>query len=142
MSLLPIAGSILEIRSTPKYSEYEGIKIISFSTVNKAGFDTLLHSFKATFDIILHNRADVIHIHSGANSIWALFLRLPENKYISVSLQWTGNEINGHGTGNFSTVFKLFDCIFSDGLFLIIYLQKSIFEKKFKRPLLFYSLRI
>ncbi len=60
----------------PKFSEFEGVKIISFHTVNKAGFDTLVHSFKATADIILRNRADIIHLQSGANSIWALILRL------------------------------------------------------------------
>lgn len=60
----------------PKFTDYEGVKIISYRTVNKAGFDTLIHSFKATADIILHNRANVVHLQSGANSIWALFLRL------------------------------------------------------------------
>ena len=63
-------------KNIPRYSEYEGIRLISFHTVNKAGWDTLIHSFKATIDVILRNRAKVIHLHSGANSIWALFLRL------------------------------------------------------------------
>lgn len=67
-------------KNVPKYSEFEGVKIISLHTVNKAGFDTLLHSMKATFDIILKNRADIIHLQSGANSIWALFLRLFRKK--------------------------------------------------------------
>ena len=65
-----------------KFTEYEGVKIISHRTVNIAGFDTLLHSFKATADIILHNRADIVHLQSGANSIWALFLRLFGKKVV------------------------------------------------------------
>jgi glycosyltransferase involved in cell wall biosynthesis len=69
-------------KNIPRFSEFEGVKIISFHTVNKAGFDTLLHSFKATVDIILKNRADIIHLQSGANSIWALLLRLFGKKVI------------------------------------------------------------
>ena len=57
-------------------SEHEGIQLKYFKTVNKAGFDTLIHSAKATFDVIFHNTADVVHLHSGANSIWAILLRM------------------------------------------------------------------
>jgi glycosyltransferase involved in cell wall biosynthesis len=46
------------------------------TTVSKSGFDTLWHSFKATLHIVFHDTADVIHIHNGGNSIWALPLRL------------------------------------------------------------------
>ena len=49
--------------------EYDGIKLKYFKTVHKAGFDTLVHSAKATFDVIFKNTADVVHLHSGANSI-------------------------------------------------------------------------
>ena len=73
-----------------KNMEYEGVKIVYFKTVNKAGFDTLIHSFKATFDIIFRSRAKIVHIHSGANSIWALFLRLFGKKvYVSqFAMDW------------------------------------------------------
>lgn len=54
----------------------EGVEVRSFTTVSKAGFDTLLHSAKVTWDIIRHNRADVVHIQNGGNSIFAVALRL------------------------------------------------------------------
>src|ERR1700741_836486 len=54
--------------------DYEGVELKYFKTVKRSGFDTLVHSFKATFDVIMRNRADVIHLHSGANSIWCFFL--------------------------------------------------------------------
>lgn len=57
-------------------SEVEGVEVRSFGTVKKAGFDTLLHSAKVTYDIIRHNRADVVHIQNGGNSIFAAVLRL------------------------------------------------------------------
>jgi glycosyltransferase involved in cell wall biosynthesis len=57
-------------------NEYRGVKIKTFKTTSKKGLDTLLHSFKCTFDIIINNTADVVHIQNGGNSIWALPLRL------------------------------------------------------------------
>lgn len=51
------------------------VQIISFKTTGRSGFDTILHSAKATFDIIRHNRADVVHIQNGGNSIFGVILR-------------------------------------------------------------------
>ena len=111
-------------KPTPKNSSYEGIKIISFHTVSKAGFDTLVHSLKATFDIIVHNRADVVHVHSGANSIWALFLRLAGKRvYISqFAMDWKRDKWPWYGKlfyrlSNYLTAFfptaVVFDNIFT-----------------------------
>jgi glycosyltransferase involved in cell wall biosynthesis len=55
---------------------FEGVEVRSFKTVARSGFDTLYHSAKATLDIILHDRADVVHIQNGGNSIFAVLLRL------------------------------------------------------------------
>ena len=60
----------------------QGVKLKYFRTVSGKGFDTLLHSFKCTFDIIFRNRADIIHIQNGGNSIWTLFLRLAGKKTV------------------------------------------------------------
>jgi len=57
-------------------NEYKGVQIKTFKTTAKKGFDTLLHSFKCTWDIIFNNTADIVHIQNGGNSIWALPLRL------------------------------------------------------------------
>ena len=56
--------------------EYKGVKIKTFKTVNRKGFDTLIHSLKCTVDIIFNNTADVVHIQNGGNSIWCVFLRM------------------------------------------------------------------
>jgi len=56
--------------------EYKGVKIKTLSTIDNKGFDTLLHSFKCTWDIIVNDTADIVHIQNGGNSIWALPLRL------------------------------------------------------------------
>ncbi|HVW97755.1 MAG TPA: glycosyltransferase [Mucilaginibacter sp.] len=57
-------------------SEYKGVTIKTFKTTSRKGFDTLLHSFKCTWDIIFNNTADIVHIQNGGNSIWAFPLRL------------------------------------------------------------------
>lgn len=64
----------------PLTSEYKGIRLKYFKTIRKMGFDTLLHSFKCTCDIIFKNTADIVHIQNGGNSIWAIFLRLADKK--------------------------------------------------------------
>jgi len=121
-----------------KYGEYEGIKIKYFKTVNKAGFDTLLHSLKATIDIILHNTADVVHLHSGANSIWAVFLRCARKRvYVSqFAMDWKRDKWPWYGKlyyrfSNYLTAFfpnaVVFDNIFT----------KEYFEKKFRRKFYF-----
>jgi len=117
-----------------KNMEYEGVKIVYFKTVNKAGFDTLIHSFKATFDIIFRSRAKIVHIHSGANSIWALFLRLFGKKvYVSqFAMDWKRDKWPWYGKlfyqlSNYLTAYipnrVIFDNIFT----------KEYFEKKFNR---------
>lgn len=60
----------------PVLNQFEGIRLIHIRTVKQTGFDTLLHSFKSTMHIILRNTGDVVHIHNGGNSIWAVVLRL------------------------------------------------------------------
>lgn len=65
-----------------KNLKYQGITLKPLKTVNKAGFDSLFHSCKCTWDVIFHNTADVIHLHSGANSLWALFLRMAGKKVV------------------------------------------------------------
>jgi glycosyltransferase involved in cell wall biosynthesis len=118
----------------PGKSEYDGIKIINFHTVSKAGFDTLVHSFKATLDIILHNRASVVHLHSGANSIWALPLRLFGKKvYVSqFAMDWKRDKWPWYGKlfykfSNYLTAYFPNKVIFDN-----IY-TKEYFESRFKK---------
>ena len=116
------------------HSEYQSVRLKWYKTINKSGFDTLIHSFKATFDIIFHNRANIVHIQSGANSIWALFLRIA-GKRVFVSqfaMDWKRDKwpwygklyyrFSNHMTAYFPNL-VLFDNIYT----------KEYFEKKFNR---------
>jgi len=116
------------------HHQYEGVQLKWFRTVNKGGFDTLIHSSKVTFDIIFHNRAKVVHIQSGANSIWALFLRMAGKKvYVSqFAMDWKRDKWPWYGKlyyrlSNYMTAYfpnlVLFDNIYT----------KDYFEKKFHK---------
>jgi glycosyltransferase involved in cell wall biosynthesis len=118
----------------PLHYEYEGVKIKYFKTVKKAGFDTLVHSFKATFDVIFRNTADVVHLHSGANSIWALLLRLAGKRVVisQFAMDWKRDKWPWYGklfymVSNYLTAYcpnaVAFDNVFT----------KEYFEKKFNR---------
>ncbi len=113
---------------------YEGIKLKYFRTVNRAGFDTLLHSMKSTFDIVFRNSADIVHLHSGANSIWAIFLRCA-GKRVCVSqfaMDWKRDKWPWYGKlfyrlSNYLTAYFPNEVVF-DNIF-----TKEYFEKKFRR---------
>jgi glycosyltransferase involved in cell wall biosynthesis len=117
-----------------KSSEHDGIQLKYFKTVNKAGFDSFVHSAKATFDIIFHNTADVVHLHSGANSIWAMLLRIAGKRVIvsQFAMDWKRDKWPWYGKlfyilSNYITAYLpnkvAFDNVYT----------KEYFEKKFKR---------
>lgn len=114
--------------------EYQGIRLKYFSTVSKAGFDTLLHSLKATFHIIFHNTADVVHLHSGANSIWAILLRCAGKRVIvtQFAMDWKRDKWPWYGKlfyrfSNYLTAYFPTSVVF-DNIF-----TKEFFENKFRR---------
>lgn len=122
----------------PLEEEYQGVQIKYFRTVNKAGFDTLIHSFKATLHIIFYNTADVVHLHSGANSIWALLLRLAGKRVVisQFAMDWKRDKWPWYGklfykVSNYLTAYCPHDVAF-DNVF-----TKQYFEMKFKREYVF-----
>ena len=120
------------------HAEFQGVKIKYFTTVKKAGFDTLVHSAKATFDVIFRNSADVVHLHSGANSIWAFFLRIAGKRVVvtQFAMDWKRDKWPWYGkifyiVSSYLTAYcpnaVAFDNVFT----------KEFFEKKFKRQYAF-----
>lgn len=115
-------------------TEYKGVKIKSFKTINRKGFDTLCHSFKCTVDIIFNNTADIVHIQNGGNSIWALPLRLFRKKvFVSQDgVDWKRDKWPWYG----KLYLKLSAFISSTVPNMVIFdnvLAKSFFEKRFKK---------
>jgi len=117
-----------------RLEEHEGIKLKYFKTVNKSGFDTLVHSAKSTFDIIIHNTADIIHIHSGANSIWSILLRMAGKRVVlsQFAMDWKRDKWPWYAKlyykgSNYITAYLPNKTVF-DNIFTKIY-----FETKFSR---------
>ncbi len=113
---------------------FQGVQLKYFKTVSGKGFDTLLHSFKCTFDIIFGNRADIVHIQNGGNSIWALLLRLAGKK-VAISqdgIDWNRDKWPWYGRLylRFSSYITAHvpDAVIFDNVF-----AREHFEKRFAR---------
>jgi glycosyltransferase involved in cell wall biosynthesis len=56
--------------------DYHGVQVRTIRTFRRSGLEALWHSFRVTLDIILFNRADVVHMQNGGNSPFGAVLRL------------------------------------------------------------------
>ena len=118
----------------PLETEYKGVNLKYMRTVRAKGFDTLLHSLKSAFHIILNNTADIVHIQNGGNSIWAVLLRAFGKKvFISQDgVDWKRGKWSWFGKlylylSSFITAYVPNSVIF-DNIFV-----REIFEKKFHK---------
>lgn len=115
-------------------TNYKGISLVNLTTIKPKGFDTLLHSLKATYHIIKNNTGDIVHIQNGGNSIWAIFLRLFGKKvFISQDgVDWKRDKWPWYGKvflylSAFITA-RAPNAVIFDNIF-----AKELFEKKFHR---------
>ncbi len=111
---------------------FHGVNLKYIPTVRAIGFDTLLHSTRATWDIIFRNTADIVHIQNGGNSIFALVLRLFGKKvYVSQDgVDWKRDKWPWYGRlylalSTYLTAIGPTKVIF-DNIF-----TKDLFEKRF-----------
>jgi glycosyltransferase involved in cell wall biosynthesis len=118
----------------PPPTSYRGIQLINLRTISKSGFDTLWHSFKATVHIITHNTADIVHIHNGGNSIWALPLRMVGKKvFVSQDgIDWRREKWPWYGKAWLYLSTYLTARIPNRVIFDNIY-SRDVFERKFKK---------
>jgi glycosyltransferase involved in cell wall biosynthesis len=119
-------------------NEYKGVKIKTFKTVKKKGFDTIIHSFKCTVDIIFRNTADVVHIQNGGNSIWALPLRLFGKKvFISQDgIDWKRDKWPWYGK-IYLKLSSFISAYFPNTIIFDNVIAKQHFEKRFKKAFTF-----
>ncbi|MCJ8209798.1 glycosyltransferase family 4 protein [Mucilaginibacter sp. RS28] len=114
--------------------EYKGVKIKTFKTVPKSGFDTLLHSFKCTCHIIFTNSADIVHIQNGGNSIWALPLRLFGKKvFISQDgVDWKRDKWPWYGK-LYLKISAYITAYFPNQVIFDNVIARRLFEERFKK---------
>jgi glycosyltransferase involved in cell wall biosynthesis len=127
-------------KTDPRPTEYKGIRIVNLKTVNTKGFDTLLHSLKATWHIIRHNNADVVHIRNGGNSMWAVPLRLSGKKvYVSEDgVDWRRDKWPWYGKAYLYLSTFLTARVPNGVIFDNIFAKRS-FEERFGREYYFIS---
>ena len=120
--------------STIFEDSYKGINLYNLKTVEKKGFDTLLHSLKTTIHIIMHNTGNVVHIHNGGNSIWALFLRLFGKKVLVTQdgTDWHREDWSWYGKLYLRISAFITARIPNEVIFDNIY-TKEIFENKYRK---------
>jgi glycosyltransferase involved in cell wall biosynthesis len=114
--------------------EYKGVKIKTFKTTSLKGFDTLLHSLKCSWDIIVNNTADIVHIQNGGNSIWALPLRIFGKKvFISQDgVDWKRDKWPWYGK-LYLKFSSLLTSILPNQVIFDNKIAERMFEKKFKK---------
>jgi glycosyltransferase involved in cell wall biosynthesis len=118
--------------------EFRGVKVRSFRTVARSGFDTLLHSAKATYDIIRHNRADVVHIQNGGNSLFAAVLRLfGKRTYLSQDgLDWERDKWSWYAKLYLRIMTQLTARVHNEVIFDNVF-ARAYFEDRFERKYAF-----
>ena len=122
----------------PRYAESQGVRLVHIKTVSRSGFDTLVHSFLSTMHILRHNTGDVVHIHNGGNSIWALPLRLAGKRvYVSQDgLDWERKKWKWYARLYLRLSMYLTSCLPTIAIFDNIF-TREVFEEKFHRKFLF-----
>jgi glycosyltransferase involved in cell wall biosynthesis len=113
---------------------FRGVHVRSFRTVRKSGFDTLLHSARVTWDIIRHDRADVVHIQNGGNSLFAVFLRLFGKKtFLSQDgLDWQRDKWPWYAKLYLRLIIPLTAYVHNQIIFDNVFVR-AYFERRFKR---------
>ena len=113
---------------------FQGVRLKYFRTVQSKGFDTLLHSFKCTLNLIFKNRADIVHIQNGGNSIWAGILRLAGIRVVisQDGIDWNRDKWSWYGRlylrmSSFITA-HIPNAVIFDNIF-----AREKFEKRFRR---------
>lgn len=114
--------------------DYKCVKRVNFSTTERSGFDTLLHSARSTAHIIWYNTADVVHIQNGGNSIFALVLRLfGKRTYLSQDgADWVRDKWPWYAKLFLRASASLSARVHNEVIFDNVF-ARADFEKKFKR---------
>jgi len=60
----------------PSQEWYKGIRTVVLPSINTKSLDTISHSFFSVLDVVVHNRADIVHFHGIGNAMLFLILRL------------------------------------------------------------------
>jgi len=122
----------------PPPHDFMGVKVLTFRTFKKPGLEALWHSTRVTWDIIRHNRADVVHIQNGGNSPFALILRIFGKKtFLSEDgNEWQRGKWSRLGKIYLQTTMLLTSFVHNEVIFDNVF-TRAYFEKRFKKKYAF-----
>lgn len=122
----------------PSPYDFQGVCVVPLKTTRRSGFDTLLHSAKVAFHIIKHNTGQVVHVHNGGNSIWALPLRLwGKRVFISQDgVDWQRDKWPWYGK-LYLYISALISAYVPNDVIIDNVFAKEFFEKRFKKKFSF-----
>jgi glycosyltransferase involved in cell wall biosynthesis len=122
----------------PPPHQFMGVNVITLRTFRRSGAEALWHSAQVTWDIIRHNRADIIHIQNGGNSPFALVLRLFGKKtFLSEDgNEWERGKWSLIGKTYLHATMLLTSFVHNEVIFDNIF-TRAYFEKRFKRKYAF-----
>jgi glycosyltransferase involved in cell wall biosynthesis len=122
----------------PAPGKVKGVEVIAVRTFRRSGIEALWHSAKATWDIIIHNRADIVHIQNGGNTPFAIILRLFGKKtFLSQDgKEWERGKWSAIGKSYLWCSMLLSAFVYNEVIFDNIF-TREFFEKRFKRKYAF-----
>jgi glycosyltransferase involved in cell wall biosynthesis len=122
----------------PPPHDFMGVHVIGLRTFKRSGVEALWHSLRVVLDIIVHNRADVVHMQNGGNSPFAAILRLFGKKtFLSEDgNEWERGKWSALGKAYLQTTMLLTSFVHNEVIFDNIF-TRAYFEKRFKKKYAF-----
>jgi len=118
----------------PAAHNFRGVEVRTFKTFRKSGIEALWHSLQVTWDIIVHNRADVVHMQNGGNSPFGLLLRLAGKKSFLTEdgKEWERDKWSKAAKLYLKTMMGLSARVHNQIIFDNVFARQD-FEERFKR---------
>lgn len=131
-------GYFDEPRVTPH--DFAGVQVRTFRTFRRPGLEALWHSFRVTLDIIVFNRADVVHMQNGGNSPFGLVLRLFGKRTVLTEdgLEWERDKWSALGKLYLRTTIQLSGRVHNELVIDNIF-AKEYFDRRFGKDYPFIS---
>ncbi|HEX8303059.1 glycosyltransferase family 4 protein [Sphingomonas sp.] len=122
----------------PPTHEYRGVEVHTLKTFRKSGAEAFWHSAKVTWDIIRHNRADVVHMQNGGNSLFGAILRLFGKKSFLTEdgKEWERSKWSGLAKLYMTTMTTLTARVHNEVLFDNVFVRKE-FEDRYNKKYAF-----
>jgi glycosyltransferase involved in cell wall biosynthesis len=114
--------------------DYRGVHVRTIRTFRRSGLEALWHSLRAAVDIIVYNRADVVHMQNGGNSPFGALLRLFGKRTVLTEdgLEWERDKWSALGKLYLRATTQLTGRVHNQVVFDNVF-AKEHFERRFDR---------